>query len=96
MVREMGFAVVEHPKPVARTYEGGSDNAHCTTSEVHPHQEPLLSSEMAATAEALRDIRRRLHHLIAVGNLPESSFASASVVLVEGIAVAIALEELAR
>jgi hypothetical protein len=61
-----------------------------------PHQNQLLSDEMKATADALRDIRRRLSAIVAEVGLP--SFvapADFDTVQVDGLDVAAALERMA-
>jgi hypothetical protein len=57
----------------------------------------LLSAEMAATAEALRDIRQRLTSIIAECGVPTCCIpADMTCVLVRGLAVAEALERIAE
>lgn len=56
----------------------------------------LLSAEMLAVADALRNVRHQLTRLIAEGHLPEGSFPDLTTVQVLGLDVANALERLAR
>ena len=61
------------------------------------NDQPLFSSEMLATADALRQIRTRLSHLIAKDMLPSTIDQRAvSDVLCQGLDLAQALEKLAR
>jgi hypothetical protein len=55
----------------------------------------LLSAEMQATADALRNVRARLVQLLAAGRWPEGAFPDISVVQTFGLDVANALERLA-
>ncbi|HEY7157277.1 MAG TPA: hypothetical protein VH575_25210 [Gemmataceae bacterium] len=44
----------------------------------------LLSEEMRAVAEALRDVRQRINQLVQDGSWPEGMFADMSTILVYG------------
>ena len=55
----------------------------------------LLSEEMKATADALRNVRQRLCQLIAEGHLPDDLYPDVTTVNVCGLDVALALERLA-
>jgi len=62
-----------------------------------PKNEALLSSEMKATAEAIRHVRLRLSAMIAQTGVPETfSAADVTMVLVRGPDVATALENLTK
>jgi hypothetical protein len=56
----------------------------------------LLSAEMQATADALRNVRARLVQLLAAGRWPEGAFPDITTVQVQGLEVAEALERLAK
>lgn len=55
----------------------------------------LLSEEMKATADAIRNVRARLYQMIAEGTLPDDVCHDVTTVNVSGIDVALALERLA-
>jgi hypothetical protein len=55
----------------------------------------LLSEEMKATADAIRNVRANLCQLIAEGVLPDDLFPDVTTVNVCGLDVALALERLA-
>ena len=56
----------------------------------------LLSAELLATADALRNVRARLVQLVHDGRWPEGSFPDLTTVQVLGLDVAEALERLAK
>jgi hypothetical protein len=56
----------------------------------------LLSAELLATADALRNVRARLVHLVRDGSWPEGAFPDLTTVQVLGLDVAEALERLAK
>jgi hypothetical protein len=54
-----------------------------------------FSDDLLKTAAAIRAIRHALDRLVVAGAWPEGSFGDISTILVEGLAVAVALERLA-
>jgi len=55
----------------------------------------LLSAEMQALADALRNVRTRLIHMIRDGQLPEGVFPDVTTIQVVGLDVVEALERMA-
>jgi hypothetical protein len=59
-------------------------------------EEPLLSTDMQRTADSIRTIRGKLNHLLAEDHIPDGTMELISIVLVDGMVVVQALEQLAK